>query len=46
MIVEYALENIRGPLGIAEYQIMSAVPDDLKGDLPSVEELEGDGVGG
>ena len=40
VIVEYALENIKGPLGIAEYQIMSAVPDDLKGDLPSVEELE------
>ena len=37
---EYALENIKGPLGIAEYQIISAVPDDLKGDLPSVEELE------
>ncbi len=40
VVVEYALENIRGALGIAEYQIMSAVPDDLKGDLPSVAALE------
>jgi predicted nuclease of restriction endonuclease-like (RecB) superfamily len=40
VVVEYALENIKGPLGIAEYQIMSPVPDGLKGDLPSVEELE------
>jgi hypothetical protein len=32
-------------LGIAEYQIMSAVPDDLKGALPSVEELEMELVG-
>lgn len=40
VVVEYSLENIAGPLGIAEYQIMRSVPDDLRGALPSVEELE------
>ena len=40
VIVEYALENISSPLGVAEYQIMNSVPDNLKGDLPSIEELE------
>jgi len=40
IMVEYALENIASPLGVAEYQIMSAIPDNLKGDLPSIEELE------
>lgn len=40
VIVEYSLENMAGPLGIAEYQIMRCVPEDLKGELPSIEELE------
>ncbi|MDO6432756.1 PDDEXK nuclease domain-containing protein [Flavitalea sp. BT771] len=40
VIVEYALENISSPLGVAEYQIMNSIPDNLKGDLPSIEELE------
>jgi predicted nuclease of restriction endonuclease-like (RecB) superfamily len=40
IMVEYALENISSPLGVAEYQIMNSVPDDLKGNLPSIEELE------
>jgi hypothetical protein len=40
IMVEYALENLASPLGVAEYQIMSAIPDNLKGDLPSIEELE------
>ena len=40
IMVEYALENIASPLGVAEYQIMNTIPDNLKGDLPSIEELE------
>jgi hypothetical protein len=40
IMVEYALQNITNPLGVAEYQIMNAIPDNLKGDLPSIEELE------
>lgn len=41
-VVEYSLENIAGPLGIAEYQIIRCVPADLRGALPSIEELEGE----
>jgi predicted nuclease of restriction endonuclease-like (RecB) superfamily len=40
VIVEYALENILSPLGVAEYQITNAIPENLKGELPSSEELE------
>jgi hypothetical protein len=39
-MVEYALENISSPLGVSEYQITSAVPEDLKGSLPSIEAME------
>ena len=42
VVVEYALENIAGPLGIAEYAVMRAVPENLRGELPSIEELEGE----
>jgi hypothetical protein len=42
VIVEYALENVAGPLGIAEYEVMRAVPENLRGELPSIEELEGE----
>jgi len=34
------VENISSPLGISEYQITSAVPENLKGNLPSIEALE------
>jgi hypothetical protein len=40
VMVEYALENIFSPLGVSEYQITSAVPEDLMGSLPSIEALE------
>ena len=40
VIVEYSLENISSPLGVAEYQIMNGIPENLKGALPSIEDLE------
>jgi hypothetical protein len=40
VVVEFSLENVSSPLGVAEYQIMSAMPENLKGELPSIEELE------
>jgi predicted nuclease of restriction endonuclease-like (RecB) superfamily len=40
VVVEYALKNVSSPLGVAEYQLTEAIPDNLKGDLPSIEELE------
>jgi predicted nuclease of restriction endonuclease-like (RecB) superfamily len=40
VVVEYALKNVSSPLGVAEYQLMEAIPDHLKGELPSIEDLE------
>lgn len=37
---EYALSNIKSPIGIATYQTAAALPDKYKDQLPSVEELE------
>ncbi|SFW27401.1 PDDEXK nuclease domain-containing protein [Chitinophaga sancti] len=40
IIAEYALRGINNPIGIAEYELTQSIPDNLKGDLPSIEELE------
>lgn len=40
VVVEYALRDVRKPLGIAEYRLAQALPAELQGTLPSVEELE------
>jgi predicted nuclease of restriction endonuclease-like (RecB) superfamily len=40
IVAEYALKDINKPIGISEYQLTSAIPDNLKGSLPTIEELE------
>jgi len=40
VVVEYALKNVNSPLGVAEYRLTEAIPEDLKGELPSIEDLE------
>jgi predicted nuclease of restriction endonuclease-like (RecB) superfamily len=40
LIVEYALRDMRKPIGVAEYQLTQALPDHLKGSLPTIAELE------
>jgi predicted nuclease of restriction endonuclease-like (RecB) superfamily len=37
---EYALRNINTPIGISEFQLTKALPEKLKGSLPTIEELE------
>ena len=37
---EYALRDINKPMGISEYRLTDAIPDDMKTKLPSIEELE------
>jgi len=37
---EYALRDVNKPMGIAEYNLTEAIPEDLKGELPSIEDLE------
>lgn len=40
MVAEYALSDIRKPIGISEYQLTQMLPENLKGSLPSIEEIE------
>jgi len=40
LIAEYALKDMTKPIGISEYSLTEAIPDDLKGSLPSVEDFE------
>ncbi len=39
-MVEYALSDIHKPMGVSEYQLTRALPENLKPSLPSIEELE------
>ena len=40
IIVEYALRDTAKPMGIAEFRHLEALPENLKGSLPTVEEIE------
>jgi hypothetical protein len=39
-VAEYALSDIHKPIGISEYQLTQSLPDDLRANLPAVEEIE------
>ena len=38
-IVEYALKESSKPIGVASYRIVSSVPDELRNDLPTPEQI-------
>jgi predicted nuclease of restriction endonuclease-like (RecB) superfamily len=40
LVAEYALSGIDKPIGVAEYELVRALPDKLTTSLPTVEELE------
>ena len=40
MVAEYALSGIDKPIGIAEYQLVRALPDPLDTNLPTIEAIE------
>lgn len=40
LIVEYALRNTATPMGIAEFRHLEKLPSELKGSLPTIEEIE------
>jgi predicted nuclease of restriction endonuclease-like (RecB) superfamily len=42
--LEQALSDIHKPMGVSEYQLTRALPDNLKPSLPSIEELEAEFV--
>ena len=40
MVAEYALRGMNKPIGVSEYELTRALPDELKSSLPTIEELE------
>lgn len=40
VVAEYALRDNTKPLGIAEYQLVAALPEQLKTGLPTIEQIE------
>ncbi|MCL2326982.1 MAG: PDDEXK nuclease domain-containing protein [Bacteroidetes bacterium] len=40
LVAEYALRGINQPIGISEYQLTKVFPEQFKGSLPSIEEIE------
>ncbi|RFM34988.1 PDDEXK nuclease domain-containing protein [Chitinophaga silvisoli] len=40
VMAEYALKGIGHPIGVAEYQLAKAIPEELKSQLPEIADLE------
>ena len=40
VLAEYSLRDIQKPIGVSEYDLTRALPENLKSSLPSVEEIE------
>jgi len=40
ILAEYALRGMNKPIGISEYELTRALPEELKSALPSIEEIE------
>ena len=40
LVAEYALSDIQKPIGVSEYQLTQSLPEKLKSNLPSIEEIE------
>ena len=40
IVAEYALQELSKPIGVSEYELTRALPEDLKSSLPAIEEIE------
>ena len=40
IIAEYALSDIRKPIGVSEYKLTQSLPRSIKSSLPSIKEIE------
>ncbi|MBI4678889.1 MAG: DUF1016 family protein [Elusimicrobia bacterium] len=40
LIAEYALRDTHKPIGVSDYKLTKALPEKLKGTLPTIKELE------
>jgi predicted nuclease of restriction endonuclease-like (RecB) superfamily len=45
IIAEYALRNTTTPMGISEFKLLEKLPEQLKGTLPTIEEIEAELAG-
>ena len=45
IIVEYALRDLSKPIGVSAYQLTQALPESLRGSLPTIEALEAELLG-
>ena len=39
-LAQYAANNINAPIGISEFELSKLVPENFKGTLPTIEEIE------
>jgi predicted nuclease of restriction endonuclease-like (RecB) superfamily len=39
-VVKYSLQGIKSPIGVSDYQFANTLPKQLKGEMPTIEELE------
>ena len=39
-MAQYALDGYMHPIGVSDYQLSKAIPEELKSTLPSIEEVE------
>ncbi|MDO4803696.1 MAG: hypothetical protein Q4A32_02625 [Lachnospiraceae bacterium] len=37
---QYALESTSQPLGVSSYELSKLIPDEFKGSMPTIEEIE------
>ena len=40
VLAEYALKGYNQPIGVSDYQISKAIPEELKSSLPDIDDLE------
>lgn len=39
-VVQFSLQGIKTPIGVAEYELLQQLPEEIKTEMPSIEELE------
>ncbi len=39
-VIKYSLQNIDAPIGVSDYKLANALPQQLKAEMPTIEELE------
>ncbi|HMG66313.1 MAG TPA: PDDEXK nuclease domain-containing protein [Chitinophagaceae bacterium] len=40
VLAEYALKSIKHPIGVSDYQLSKAIPEELRSQLPQIDDLE------